>query len=240
MRCFSIEEQRVINYIVNNASRSLQYLLINAYYDVFYTNKVNYDVTNPGYLKFYRDHTSIDLDEILSIQQQIIIQSRLIQYLADNRLIYLIEDNSVNEIGNVANFITEGLTAIDVAIDSITAEIIQYSLRHYIIVTQDLKNLVDNGYISDEGRRHQEQLKAVKRSYIVALIGLIVAIIVPIVCSRCIPITIEEQQYTTTAKFMDKSSTQLEKVVNAVNNIVEAKYLQSAKSETDSISIQKK
>lgn len=240
MRSFSKEEQRVIDHIVNNASRSLQYVLINAYYDIFYNNKVDYNVQNPGHLIFYRDYTSIDLDEILSIQQQIIIQSRLIQYLVDNRLIYLIENNSVNEIGNVANFITEGLTAINVPIDSITAEIIQDSLRHYIIVTQDLKNLVANGYISDEERRHQEQLKATKRSYIVALIGLIVAIIVPIVCSRCIPITIEEQQYTTTTKFMDKSSTQLEKVVNAVNNIVEAKYLQSAKSETDSISIQKK
>ena len=69
MRCFSIEEQRVINYIVNNASRSLQYVLVNAYYDVFYTNKVDYNVQNPRQLTFYRDYTSsIDIDEILSIQ----------------------------------------------------------------------------------------------------------------------------------------------------------------------------
>ena len=44
MRSFSIEEQRVINRIVNDASRSLQYVLINAYYDIFYDNKVDYNV----------------------------------------------------------------------------------------------------------------------------------------------------------------------------------------------------
>ena len=203
MRCFSIEEQRVINYIVNNASRSLQYVLVNAYYDVFYTNKVDYNVQNPRQLTFYRDYTSsIDIDEILSIQQQIIIQSRLIQYLVDNRLVYLIENNSVNEIGNVANFTTEGLTAINVSIDSITAEIIQDALHHYIIVTQDLKNLVANGYISDEERRHQEQIqkaeqanKIAMRSYRLAMYAFLAAIIIPIATAFFIPFTLVKSQY---------------------------------------------
>lgn len=202
MRCFSLEEQHVINYIVNNASRSNQYVLINAYYDVFYTNKVDYNVQNPGNLIFYRDYTSIDLDEIISIQQQIIIQSRLIQYLVDNRLLYLIENNSVNEIGNVANFITEGLTAINVPIDSITAEIIQDALHHYIIVTQDLKNLVANGYISDEERRHQEQIQKAEqankiaiRSYRLAMCAFLAAIIIPIATAYLIPFTLVESQY---------------------------------------------
>lgn len=202
MRCFSIEEQRVINYIVNNASRSLQYVLVNAYYDVFYINKVVYNVQNPRQLTFYRDYTSIDLDEIISIQQQIIIQSRLIQYLVDNRLVYLIENNSVNEIGNVANFTTEGLTAINVPIDSITAEIIQDALHHYIIVTQDLKNLVANGYISDEERRHQEQIQKAEqankiaiRSYRLAMCAFLAAIIIPIATAYLIPFTLVESQY---------------------------------------------
>lgn len=202
MRCFSLEEQHVINYIVNNASRSNQYVLINAYYDVFYTNKVDYNVQNPGNLIFYRDYTSIDLDEIISIQQQIIIQSRLIQYLVDNRLLYLIENNSVNEIGNVANFITEGLTAINVPIDSITAEIIQDALHHYIIVTQDLKNLVANGYISDEERRHREQIQKAEqankiaiRSYRLAMCAFLAAIIIPIATAYLIPFTLVESQY---------------------------------------------
>ena len=202
MRCFSLEEQHVINYIVNNASRSNQYVLINAYYDVFYTNKVDYNVQNPGNLIFYRDYTSIDLDEIISIQQQIIIQSRLIQYLVDNRLLYLIENNSVNEIGNVANFITEGLTAINVPIDSITAEIIQDALHHYIIVTQDLKNLVANGYISDEERRHQEQIQKAEqankiaiRSYRLAMCAFLAAFIIPIATAYFIPFTLVESQY---------------------------------------------
>ena len=203
MRCFSIEEQRVINYIVNNASRSLQYVLVNAYYDVFYTNKVDYNVQNPRQLTFYRDYmSSIDIDEILSIQQQIIIQSRLIQYLVDNRLVYLIENNSVNKIGNVANFTTEGLTAINVSIDSITAEIIQDALHHYIIVTQDLKNLVANGYISDEERRHQEQIqkaeqanKIAMRSYRLAMCAFLAAIIIPIATAYLIPFTLVESQY---------------------------------------------
>lgn len=202
MRCFSVEEQHVINYIVNNASRSHQYVLINAYYDFFETNKVDYNVKNPGNLIFYRDYTSIDLDEIISIQQQIIIQSRLIQYLVDNRLLYLIENNSVNEIGNVANFITEGLTAINVPIDSITAEIIQDALHHYIIVTQDLKNLVANGYISDEERRHQEQIQKAEqankiaiRSYRLAMCAFLAAIIIPIATAYLIPFTLVESQY---------------------------------------------
>ena len=98
MRSFSIEEQRVINRIVNDASRSLQYVLINAYYDIFYNNKVDFNVQEPGHLIFYREIDSVNIDNLLSVQQQIIIQSRLIQYLADNRLIYLIENNSVKEM----------------------------------------------------------------------------------------------------------------------------------------------
>ena len=131
MRSFSKEEQRVIDHIVNNASRSLQYVLINAYYDIFYNNKVDYKVQEPGYLIFYRSTIeTVNIDDLLSVQRQIIIQSRLIQYLADNRLIYLIENNSVNELSNVANFSKENLNAITVQIDSVTAEIIQESLRY--------------------------------------------------------------------------------------------------------------
>lgn len=202
MRSFSKEEQRVIDHIVNNASKSLQYVLINAYYDIFYDNKVDYKVQEPGYLIFYRRTIeTVNIDDLLSVQRQIIIQSRLIQYLVDNRLLYLIENNSVNEIGNVANFITEGLTAINVPIDSITAEIIQDALHHYIIVTQDLKNLVANGYISDEERRHQEQIqkaeqanKIAMRSYRLAMYAFLAAIIIPI-ATAFIPFTLVKSQY---------------------------------------------
>ncbi len=202
MRSFSIEEQRVINRIVNDASRSLQYVLINAYYDIFYNNKVDYYVQEPGHLIFYREIDSVNIDNLLSVQQQIIIQSRLIQYLADNRLIYLIENNSVNELSNVADFSKENLNAVTVHIDSVTAEIIQDSLRHYIIVTQDLKNLVANGYISDEERRHQEQIQKAEqankiaiRSYRLAMCAFLAAIIIPIATAFFIPFTLVKSQY---------------------------------------------
>lgn len=202
MRSFSIEEQRVINRIVNDASRSLQYVLINAYYDIFYNNKVDYNVQEPGHLIFYREIDSVNIDNLLSVQQQIIIQSRLIQYLADNRLIYLIENNSVNELSNVADFSKENLNAVTVQIDSVTAEIIQDSLRHYIIVTQDLKNLVANGYISDEERRHQEQIQKAEqankiaiRSYRLAMCAFLAAIIIPIATAFFIPFTLVKSQY---------------------------------------------
>lgn len=213
MRSFSIEEQRVINRIVNDASRSLQYVLINAYYDIFYNNKVDYNVQEPGHLIFYREFDSVNIDNLLSVQQQIIIQSRLIQYLADNRLIYLIENNSVNKLSNVADFSKDDLNAITVPIDSVTAEIIQDSLSHYIIVTQDLKNLVANGYISDEERRHQEQIqnaesrheeqiqkaeqanKIAIRSYRLAMCAFLAAIIIPIATAFFIPFTLAKSQY---------------------------------------------
>lgn len=202
MRSFSIEEQHVINRIVNDASRSLQYVLINAYYDIFYNNKVDYNIHEPGHLIFYREIDFVNIDNLLSVQQQIIIQSRLIQYLADNRLIYLIENNSVNELSNVANFSKENLNAVTVRIDSVTAEIIQDSLRHYIIVTQDLKNLVANGYISDEERRHQEQIQKAEqankiaiRSYRLAMCAFLAAIIIPIATAVFIPFTLVKSQY---------------------------------------------
>ena len=203
MRSFSKEEQRVIDHIVNNASKSLQYVLINAYYGIFYDNKVDYKVQEPGYLIFYRRTIeTVNIDDLLSVQRQIIIQSRLIQYLADNRLIYLIENNSVNELSNVANFSKDNLIAITVQIDSVTAEIIQDSLRHYIIVTQDLKNLVANGYISDEERRHQEQIqkaeqanKIAMRSYRLAMYAFLAAIIIPIATAFFIPFTLVKSQY---------------------------------------------
>ena len=39
----------------------------------FYNNKVDYNVQEPGHLIFYREFDSVNIDNLLSVQQQIII-----------------------------------------------------------------------------------------------------------------------------------------------------------------------
>lgn len=216
MRSFSKEEQSVIKHIVTHASNTLQYVLFNAYYDVFYKNRVSYNIKEPYNLNFYRKYDNINLDEILSVQQKIIIQSRLIQYLVDNRLIYLIETKSENEneIENIVSFLTEGLTPVRCPIEEVTADILKKSVKYYVIVTEDLKKLVANDFVSEEERRHQEQLqkseKACKtaiKSYIVALFALIASIIIPIISAFCIPISLKESQYNEIISNINTSKT---------------------------------
>ena len=100
MRKFSEEEQLIIKKIVTGESHTLQYVLLNVYYDIFYNNKIYYDTQNPEKLTFYRNIKEVDINEILYVQKQIIILSRLIKYLEENRFVYLIEIKSENEITN--------------------------------------------------------------------------------------------------------------------------------------------
>lgn len=203
MRNFTEEEKKVINNIVANASHNFHYVLFNTYYDMFNYNKVDYDVRKPNCLLFYvsKDIGNVDPNRIFDIQYKIIIQSRLIKYLVDNGLVYLIS-NSEKELDNFVNFDKGNLVCIDVPIDDITAEIIKYSMLHYIIVTQDLVNLVNNNYISDDERRHKEQMKnaeaaleEAKKSTKIAIAGLLIAIIIPVILSLTIPLKLNESQY---------------------------------------------
>ena len=203
MRNFTEEEKKVINNIVAKASHNFHYVLFNTYYDMFYYNKVDYDVRKPNCLLFYvsEDIINVDPNKIFDIQYKIIIQSRLIKYLVDNRLVYLISNReSVPE--NFVNFDKSGLSRLEVPIDDVTAEVIKDSMLHYIIVTQDLLNLVNNNYISDEERRHKEQMKVAeasikeaKKSTKIARAGLFAAIIIPVILSLFFPIKLKDDQY---------------------------------------------
>lgn len=254
MRSFSKKEQSVIKHIVTHASNTLQYVLFNAYYDVFYKNRVSYNIKDPSNLNFYRNYENINLDEILSVQQEIIIQSRLIQYLVDNRLIYLIETKSVNEneIGNIVPFSTEGLTRVSYQIDPITADILKKSVKYYVIVTEDLKKLVANDFVSEEERRHQEQLqkseeacKTAIKSYKVALCALIASIIIPFISAFFNPISLNKSQYNEIISNINTSKTtkcDSSKSIEFVNSIQTSndslkpiEFVNSIKTSNDSL-----
>lgn len=198
MRHFSATEKTTIKSIVEQSSSS-QYILINAYGDIFYSKKVEFDHKNCQ-LVFYRDIDSVELDDILSVEHEILERSILIKYLIDNRYIYLIDDNSVNEITSIGGFLKDGLIPIKKDISKEVSDILYKCANHRVFVGQDLIELYKNGYKSiedaaiDEAR---EQTKLSKRTLFVSILALLFSIILPFL-SKIIKddIKISEDQYS--------------------------------------------
>lgn len=149
MRKFSKNEQDIIKRIVAIANESLSYVLINAYGDIFYQRKVEY-APNTTNLKYYRNIDVVSLDEILSVEKEIIETSVLIDYLVNNRYIYIIDESEEDNLPTIGGFDKQNLNPISKPISKEIAHVLTYSLRNRIFITQDLVELVNNKFMTIE------------------------------------------------------------------------------------------
>ena len=158
MRKFSLREQQVIRRLIEGTANSYSYILFNVYNDITYRRNVEFQYgKNKSQLVFYRENLDqVSPEELLEIENEIMEISLLISYLQGNGLIYLIENTSVNELNTAGGFLTEGLTAVGMDLDSNIAKILHDSLNHRVFVGYSLRELADNGYKSIEERTLEE------------------------------------------------------------------------------------
>lgn len=197
MRHFSDNEKDTIKNIVKWSSSS-QYVLINAYNDIFYSKKVEYNHKN-SQLIFYRDlNATISHEELLGIEHEILERSILIKYLIDNRYIYLIDDNSQNSIESVSGFNKGGLTPIGKDIAPEISDILYKCANHRVFVGQDLIELSQRNFLTIEDETLSEAKKQTRISRL-ALLFSILAVIASILCPILITnkVRIVKDQYST-------------------------------------------
>ena len=199
MRKFSLKEQNVITSLVNHSKGTLSYVLINVYNDVFYRKNVEY---KNGQLVFYRDIDNLNnFDEILSIEKDILDTSFLIRFLKDNRYIYLIDDySSGGDIKEVGGFIKDGLTPINKDLDKRACEILEEALNHRVFVSEDLIQLVEDGFKTIEEQALEEsrlQTSYSRKSFVVAMIALAISLIIPLLTELLSKneVTLKEDQF---------------------------------------------
>lgn len=194
MRKFSPIEQRTIRNLVNHANGNLSYVLANAYNDIFYQRHVKY---SKGKLIFYQEdvNTLNDVDDILSIEKEIIDISFLLDYLIKNRYINVIEDpSSANPLNEIGGFLADGLTPIEKSIDSSVAKILENALNHRVFISEDLIQLVNNDFKTveemslDEARK---QTKYSRKSVCYAFFAVIISIIMPIISTLLLSPTVK-------------------------------------------------
>lgn len=158
MRKFSLYEQDIIRWVVEQSNGTTFYILINAYKDIFYRKKVKYR-PNTDVLIFYRDIDTVeDPNEILSVYSEIVETSLLIDYLFKNRYVQVIEsaDTPIDVIGG---FDADRLNPINKPISPEISKILTYSCQNAIFVSQDLKELVDNDFKTIEELSLEEARK---------------------------------------------------------------------------------
>lgn len=155
MRHFSVNEKKAIERIVNWSS-SNQFTLINAYDDIFHRNKVGFD-HKTNQLIFYRNIEDDNLlDDLLTVEHEILEKSILIKYLIDNRYIYLIHDDSNQSLSKIDGFVKEGLFPIKKSIDKGISRILYKSINHRVFVSQDLVDLYKSDFKTIEDKTLDE------------------------------------------------------------------------------------
>lgn len=150
MRHFSENEQKVIRNIVAHGRHNYSYVLMNAYLNLFDRYQVTYDHTKQSLVFYVRGTGDIDHELFLSIEDTIIEVSLLLEWLEDNRYIYLIKDNDDIGLQTFSGLNEEGLTPIYKKLDPKIDAILLNALNHRIFVSSDLVKLVDDGFRSYE------------------------------------------------------------------------------------------
>lgn len=147
MRRYSDTEKDTIKRIISDSS-NLTYVLVNAYNDIFYAKKVEYQYKGGGKLIFYKkDITDFAVNELFEIENEILEVSLLLNHLEREGLIYLIEDSSDNnKLDIIGGFPTENLVPVGKSLDTNINEILHRSCNHRVFVNQTLKDLAMNDF----------------------------------------------------------------------------------------------
>lgn len=163
-RKFYPREINLIKKIVSDIQRDAhhQYVLLNAFADVFYNNEGTI-AYNEGFLLFSYEDFKNKTAEILDIEQEVIERALLVKELKDANYIYFILDHEGEEFpyGKIA----EGKTPLSKKLPQDIVEILEL-LKYRVIISTSLCTLLDNNFKTLEEQAldvAQEQLNEAKR-----------------------------------------------------------------------------
>lgn len=195
MKRFSEIEKTVIRCIVEQGKHNYSYVLINAYQDLFYRYKVEYNHDKQSLVFYAININSIDHETFLSIEDTIMEISLLLDYLEENRYLYLIEDTNTNELTSISGFEKDGLIQVSKTIDPKIDKILYEALNHRVFVSSDLTQLVEDNFELYEDKmlkeankqtiaandQAKESRKQTRNSWIAIVISFLTAIVSVIV-----------------------------------------------------------
>lgn len=173
MRKFNTVEQDLIREIVSAAQNNDSYLIFNILYPILQGNgnSVGIDFDSCELL-FYKIANSpviwdtsegkqtLSISSFLGLEAQLIERALLIKQLEDNNLIYFLNDGNSSNINHL--FFKEIELFINKTFDKELMDIIRKSLESPIVCMPELINMVENDFISEEDRRHQEKIETLK------------------------------------------------------------------------------
>lgn len=162
MRRFSEYEKNTIKSILKCYEQSpFTYLLVNAYNDIFYQKRVKftYDIkADQQCLVFYRnDRNTFNIEEAGAVENSILEVSLLLDYLQNEKLIYLIEPSAANTLYEISGFtIGDDDKEISVPLDSQIAATLFASMNHRIYIGETLKTLVADDFKTTDDKLLEE------------------------------------------------------------------------------------
>lgn len=174
MRLFSEKEKQIINIILKGVASSRAYLPVNVYNDIFYGKNVEF-VPSKMQLFFYvpNGHT-MGHHHILDIYNEIIEISLLLDYLKKEGLLYQISMPSSNHLSTIGGgFNKNGLQGVAMAIDPNIGQIMLDSISNPIYVSQTLKDLANNNFLSLEGRALKEAKTQTRLSLLAVVLSIL-------------------------------------------------------------------
>lgn len=177
MRQFSKKEKFTIKLLIDGVNNSDAYLPINAYNDIFYREHVEFNANNMELVFYVPQGTIPEHKKMLDVYYEILEISLLIDYLQKEGLLYQISMPSVNQLTNVGGFDKSGLQGIKMSLDPKIGQILLNCMNSPIFVSQTLKDLVANNFISLEEYALLEAKKQTKNSFIAVALSIITIII---------------------------------------------------------------
>ena len=152
-RSFSEYEQKVIKTIVESAKDRVDFLLVNAYNDIFYYTHVEYE-DNELHI-YYTEEEAAKLESVapLEIQKKVIVRTLLLMYLEENRYIYLVEDKYVQNDTTDIKLANKKNTKFDLVKD-LPDDIVAFLNRCHrrVILSEELIALVNDDFKTPEDK----------------------------------------------------------------------------------------
>lgn len=173
MRLFSAKEKQTINILLTGEANSVAYLPINAYNDIFYREKTEFVASKMQLVFYVPNGNLLDHRRMLDIYYEILEISLLLDYLKKEGLLYQISMSSSNQLSTIGGFNKNGLQGVAMAIDPNIGQILLDSISKPIYVSQTLKDLANNNFLSLEGRALKEAKTQTRLSLLAVVLSII-------------------------------------------------------------------
>lgn len=157
MRHFDIYEQRLIIQVITHAENNT-YILTNLYNSVFLSGDCRFEGDSIFWKKF-KSNDNDCVERGLNFEREIYRISFLIDDLLEEKYIYCIEDGNedISILGNLTSRDEREWELVSKKLSPIICDIIKKSGRR-VLVTENLRQLVRNNFLSVEGKMLQTAL----------------------------------------------------------------------------------